>query len=38
MDFGDEFMQSINRAKQEVTLFAPSNEAWNDPNLKTLLK
>ncbi|XP_037026779.1 fasciclin-1 isoform X3 [Bradysia coprophila] len=37
MDFGGEFMQKVNGMK-DVTLFAPSNEAWNDPNLKNIIR
>lgn len=35
MDYGGEFMETINNMK-DVTLFAPSNEAWNDPNLENI--
>ncbi|KAJ6637756.1 Fasciclin-1 [Pseudolycoriella hygida] len=37
MDFGGEFMQKVNSMK-DVTLFAPSNEAWNDPNLLNIIR
>ncbi|KAG5673151.1 hypothetical protein PVAND_003219 [Polypedilum vanderplanki] len=36
MDVGGEFMQAINNMK-EVTLFAPSNEAWNRPEVRNIL-
>lgn len=36
-DVGNEFMQTIQRA-HSVTLFAPRNAAWDDSNLKNLLR
>lgn len=36
-DIGDEFMRTIQNA-QTVTLFAPRNSAWDDVNLKELLR
>ncbi|KRT80042.1 hypothetical protein AMK59_6714, partial [Oryctes borbonicus] len=36
-DVGNEFMQTIQRA-HSVTLFAPRNAAWDDGNLKNLLR
>jgi fasciclin 1 len=37
MDTGGEFMQGINNLR-DVTLLAPSNEAWNNPNLKNIIR
>lgn len=37
MDVGGEFMQTIINMK-DVTLFAPSNDAWNDPNLQNIIR
>jgi len=37
MDVGGEFMLNINRMR-DVTLFAPSNEAWSDPNLNNIIR
>lgn len=34
---GKDFLRTIDKA-QKVTLFAPSNEAWDDGNLKNLLR
>ncbi|XP_055716289.1 fasciclin-1-like [Phlebotomus papatasi] len=36
-DFGSEFVQQIRRMK-DVTLFAPSNEAWSDSNLNNIIR
>ncbi|CAO1432098.1 unnamed protein product [Diamesa tonsa] len=36
MDVGGEFMQTIN-SMRDVTLFAPSNEAWNRPEVRNLI-
>ncbi|CAH1730246.1 unnamed protein product [Chironomus riparius] len=36
MDVGGEFMQAIN-SMRDVTLFAPSNEAWNRPEVRNIL-
>lgn len=36
-DFGDEIMTSINHLS-DVTLFAPSNEALNEPGVKQMLQ
>jgi hypothetical protein len=36
MDHGGEFMQTIT-SMNDVTLFAPSNEAWNRPEVRLLL-
>lgn len=35
-DVGKQFLRTIERS-HKITLFAPSNEAWNDGNLKNLL-
>lgn len=37
MDSGEEFMRRVNEIK-DVTLFAPSNEAWSDPNLRNIIR
>lgn len=37
MDSGGEFMRTVNELK-DVTLFAPSNEAWNDPGVRSILQ
>lgn len=37
MDYGGEFMQTVNSMK-DITLFAPSNEAWNDPMVQNILR
>lgn len=37
MDLGGELMQQLAKM-QDVTLFAPSNEAWEDSNLKNLIR
>lgn len=37
MDFGGEFMQTVNSMK-DITLFAPSNEAWNDPVVQNVIR
>lgn len=36
MDVGGEFMQTIN-SMHDVTLFAPSNEAWNRPEVRNII-
>lgn len=36
MDVGGEFMQTIN-SMRDVTLFAPSNEAWNRPEVRNII-
>lgn len=36
-DHGGDFMDRINKMK-ELTLFAPSNHAWKDPNLRGLIQ
>jgi hypothetical protein len=38
MDYGGEFMQTINNLKGPVTLFAPSNEAWSHPTLNNIIR
>lgn len=37
MDVGGEFMQTVNSMK-DITLFAPSNEAWNDPTVQNIIR
>lgn len=37
-EVGQEFMRTIERAHESITLFAPSNAAWDDGNLKNLLR
>lgn len=37
MDYGGEFMQTVNSMK-DITLFAPSNEAWNDPMVQNIIR
>lgn len=37
MDSGDVFMNTINNLK-DVTLFAPSNQAWMDANLQNVIR
>lgn len=37
MDVGGEFMQTVNTLK-DLTLFAPSNEAWNDPVVQNIIR
>lgn len=37
MDVGGEFMQTVNSMK-DITLFAPSNEAWNDPIVQNIIR
>lgn len=37
MDVGGELMKTVNENK-DVTLFAPSNEAWNDPGVQSILQ
>lgn len=36
MDVGGEFMQTIN-SMRDVTLFAPSNEAWNRKEVRDII-
>lgn len=36
MDMGGDFMQTINSMK-DVTLFAPSNDAWNETGVRNIL-
>lgn len=35
-DLGKEFLRTIERAR-DVTLFAPSNSAWDDGNLRNVI-
>lgn len=37
MDVGGEFMQTVNSMK-DITLFAPSNEAWSDPMVQNIIR
>lgn len=37
MDYGGEFMQTVNSMK-DITLFAPSNDAWNDPMVQNIIR
>uniref|UniRef100_U5EXZ7 Putative fasciclin 1 n=1 Tax=Corethrella appendiculata TaxID=1370023 RepID=U5EXZ7_9DIPT len=37
VDYGGEFMQTINTLR-DVTIFAPSNEAWNNPTLANIIR
>lgn len=37
MDVGGEFMQTVNKMN-DITLFAPSNEAWNDPMVQNIIR
>jgi hypothetical protein len=36
MDVGGEFMKTINQMR-DVTLFAPNNDAWNQPGVRNVL-
>lgn len=36
MDRGRDFMTKVNQMK-DITIFAPSNEAWNDPAVINIL-
>lgn len=36
MDHGGDFIEHVNR-QPEVTLFVPSNEAWNNPEVQKAL-
>lgn len=37
MDVGGTFMETVNSMK-DITLFAPSNEAWNDPGVQNIMR
>ncbi|XP_077294817.1 fasciclin 1 Fas1 domain-containing isoform X2 [Arctopsyche grandis] len=37
MDLGGDFMQTMTRMR-DLTLFAPSNEAWKDPTLNNIIR
>lgn len=37
MDVGGEFMQRVNSMK-DITLFAPTNEAWSDPVVQNIIR
>lgn len=37
MDVGGEFMETVNSMK-DITLFAPSNEAWKDPMVQNIIR
>lgn len=37
MDVGGEFMETVNTMK-DITLFAPSNEAWKDPMVQNIIR
>lgn len=37
MDSGGEFMRTVNEMR-DVTLLAPSNEAWNDAGVRSILQ
>lgn len=36
LDYGDKFLDRVNEAG-DVTMFAPSNEAWDNPELAKYL-
>lgn len=38
IDAGGDFMERINRRGQGITLFAPSNAAWNESYLEGVLE